>query len=109
MVYDNKVVRVVHFIITLPGPISNREFVSVNTVKVEGNRAICGNKSCNYPIKKDPDTVMAEAHATGFILDKIDANTTLLTHFADVDIKGSVPNFIKNTGGSKRAEALGRI
>lgn len=106
VLYDSKTVRVIHLIVELPGPISNRELVAVNTVRVEGNRAFCGNKSCNYPINKDPDTVLAEAHVAGFILDKIDANTTLATQVSDMDVKGSIPGFIKNKLGSKRADAL---
>lgn len=67
-VLHNKAVRVIHIIIKLPGPISNREVVAVNAVRVEGNRAFVGNKSCNYPIQKDPDTVLAEINLSGFIL-----------------------------------------
>ena len=79
-----------------PGPVSNREIVGVHVSKVEGNKAYCGNRSCTFPVKKYEDTVVADAQATGYILEKIDANTTLVTQISYMDIKGSIPNFIKN-------------
>lgn len=52
-----------------PGPVSDREIVAVNTVRVEGNsKAYIGNRSCKYPFQKHPDTVVANAHVSGFIL-----------------------------------------
>lgn len=101
-VIHSKTVRVIHMIMKMPGPISNREVVAVNTVRIEGNRAFVGNKSCNFPFQKDPDTVLAELHLAGFILEKIDANRTNLINISDVDVKGSIPGFIKNSLASKR-------
>lgn len=34
VIYDNKVIRVIHIIMSPPGPISDREVMAVNTVKV---------------------------------------------------------------------------
>ena len=48
-------VRVIHVLMKMPGPISNRQVVAVNTVKVEGDKAIIGNRSCDYPAKLDKD------------------------------------------------------
>jgi hypothetical protein len=90
-----------------PGPISRRELITVNAVKVEGNKAYCGYRSCNhFTFSKDPDTVLADAHVLGFILEPIDANTTSVIQISDVDINGSVPGFVKNAIAHKRAEVL---
>ncbi len=107
VLYENKDYRVIRLIMEPPGPISKREIVAVNTVKVEGNRAFCGNRSCNYfPYQKDPDSVLADAHVMGFILDRIDANSTLITQIGDMDLKGSIPVFIQNAIASKRANSM---
>ncbi len=86
----------------MPGPVSDREVVAVNTVKIEGNKAYVGNKSCKFPFNKHPDTVIAELHAAGFILEKIEEGKTNITNISDVDIKGSIPGFVQNTLASKR-------
>ena len=106
VVYDNKTIRVIHVIMKMPGPVSDREVVAVNTVRVEGNKAYVGNKSCKFPFNKHPDTVIAELHIAGFILEKIDAGRTNITSISDVDVKGSIPGFIKNSLASKRVESL---
>ena len=107
ILYDKKEYRVIRLILEPPGPISIREIIAVNTVKVDGNRAFCGNRSCNYfPFQKDPDSVLAEAHVMGFILDKIDSNTTLVTQISDMDIKGAIPVFVQNAIASKRANSI---
>lgn len=107
ILYDKKEYKVIRLILEPPGPISIREIIAVNTVKVDGSRAFCGNRSCNYfPFQKDPDSVLAEAHVMGIILDKIDSNTTLVTQISDMDIKGAIPVFVQNAIASKRANSI---
>jgi len=88
------------------GPVSSREMVVVVTFKKEGNKAYVGNRSCNYPYKGDPDSIRAEAIVAGMILEKVTEGQTKLISISNVDIKGSVPNFIRNWLAEKRAESL---
>lgn len=83
--------------------------MAVNTVKIEGNKAYVGNRSCRFTLNKHPDTVIAELHVAGFILEKIDAGRTSVTNISDVDVKGSIPGFIKNAMASKRVENLSKL
>ena len=55
-------------VMNFPRPISNREFLVVNTVEKEGNRTFFGNRSCPYKFKQHEDTVMALVKASGFII-----------------------------------------
>lgn len=76
--------------------------MAVNTTKVLGDKAYCGNRSCNFPIKLDKDCELAEIHAAGFILEKVDEKTKVI-NISDIDVKGSIPGFVKNGMASKRA------
>lgn len=46
--------------------------------------------------------MIAELHVAGFILEKIDSGRTHVTNISDVDVKGSIPGFVKNAMASKR-------
>ena len=92
----------------MPGPVSDRQICVVNTVKVEGNKAYVGNKSCNYNFNKDKDSEVAHIHCGGSILEKMDQRTKI-TSISDVDIGGSIPDFVKNAMASKRAENLAKL
>lgn len=91
------------------GPISSREIVAVFTFKQEGNKTYLGNRSCNYPYKGDPDAIRAEAIVGGFILEKVSEGQTKITTITNVDIKGSIPDFIRNWMVEKRAQSLADV
>ena len=103
---EGKILRVIHSIIAMPGPISNRELVAVNTVRMQGDRGYLGNRSCGYPVKNDPDAVRAEAQAAGFIAEKLDAGRTRVINISDLDVKGSIPGFVKSAMSGKRIEVM---
>lgn len=110
VLYDNKALRVVHMIMRFPGPVSDREIVAVNTVRMEGaNKAYIGNRSCNFKISQRPDTVMGNAHVSGFILERLDGNHTKITSISDIDPNGWIPAFIKNAVASKRVQFLATL
>lgn len=102
VLYDNKMVRVVHMVMRFPGPVSDREVLAVNTAKVEGDKAYMGNRSCRFPCKLNPDTVLADVHASGFILERVGMDRTKVTSISDIDPKGMIPGFINNAVASKR-------
>ena len=106
ILYDNKTIRVVHVIMKLPGPISNREVVAVNTTRVEGNKAYCGNRSCIYPCKNDSSAVRAQLYIGGNIIESAEGGKTKVTSISDIDIKGSIPDFVKKAMSGKRVENL---
>lgn len=109
VLYQTPAWRVLHIKMQGGGPISPSELVVVNTIQSDGQKAYIGNRSCNFPVKEDPDLVRAEVHVTANILEKIGEKQTKLTSIADIDIKGMVPNFVKGTIGSKRAASLANI
>ena len=90
----------------LPGPVSNREMVVVNTFKNEGDKIYVGNRSCSYPVQVNKNAVLANLLVGGFILDKTEGNKTIVTNISDVDIKGNIPDFVMNAMSKKRIEML---
>ncbi len=65
-----------------------------------------GVKACNYPVQPDPNFVMAHMNIGGWIFEKIDSNSTKLTSFADLDLRGNIPDFVKNLVSEKRIQGL---
>ena len=104
VVWNKNDVRVIHGVMKMPGPVSNRELVAVNTFKVEGDKTYVGNRSLkNFPVQAEKDTERAHLHVGGFIFEKVDAGKTKVTNISDMDPKGSIPGFVKNALASKRA------
>ena len=104
--YSKGNIKVLHAVVKMPGPVSNRQMVVVNTFHQEGDKVIIGNRSCNYPVQLDKDAELAQAYVAGFIFEKVDAGKTKVTNISDMDPKGSIPGFVKNAIASKRAEIL---
>ena len=42
-------IHVVHGVVKMPGPVSNRQIIAVNTFIEEGNKFYSGDRSCNFP------------------------------------------------------------
>ena len=104
--YDKNGLKVLHVVMQLPGPVSNREMVVVNSYRNEGDKVYVGNRSCKFPVTVDKDAVQAELMVGGFILDKMDETKTMVTNISDVDIKGAIPDFVVNAMSKKRVEML---
>lgn len=68
VVYQTGSLCVVHNKMKAPGPMSDREIVFVYTYHKEGNKVYAGNRSVDYPVKADKDSVRAFAHVGGYIL-----------------------------------------
>ncbi len=51
----------------------------------------------------------AFAHCGGYILERTGESTTKLTNIMDFDPNGSIPDFVKNKMGTKRASALAEL
>ena len=89
--------------------VSDREMVVVFTFHREGDKIYLGNRSCEYPVAVDKDVVRAFTHCAGNILEKIDENTTRITNIGDIDMNGSIPDFVKNKVALMRATALSEL
>ncbi len=48
--------------------VSDRELVAVFTYHKEGNKIYFGNRSCDFKVAPEPDTVRGFAHVGGYIL-----------------------------------------
>lgn len=101
--------RVLHTKVEGFWPISDRDMVFVNTLESEGGKTYLGNKSCQFPVKEDPDSVRMEIIVSGSILEKLDEQRCKLTSISDVDLKGSIPNFVKNSLATKRAASFSKL
>lgn len=90
------------------GPVSSREFVAANTFHQESPQKVyVGNKSLDFPCTiADPDAVRAEIIVGGMLIEAVDAGSTRVTAFNDVDMKGMIPDFIKNQMSKKRASNI---
>ena len=90
------------------GPVSSREIVAVNTFHKESDQKYyVGNRSIDMECKlADPDAVRAHVYVGGFVIEAVDAGNTRITAFNDVDMKGMIPDFIKNQMAKKRASNI---
>lgn len=50
-----------------------------------------------------------EVYVGGYIIEKIDENTTQISYFSDADLKGKIPGMIKNTVSSKQGEIASKV
>ena len=64
--------HVIHGIMKMPGPVSNRQIVAVNTFKQEGDKFFAGDRSCNFPVELDKNAELAKIYVGGFIGEKIE-------------------------------------
>jgi len=90
-------------------PVSNRDFVSVSVRKQVDGVYYIASQSCNFPYAEKNGVVRAHLYVGGYIIRKINENTTSVTYISDTDIKGSVPGMIKNAQSSKQGQIAGRI
>ena len=91
-------------------PVSNRDFVNVSVKKRESEgKMYIGTKSMDYPHPAKEGTVRGEVFIGGYVLEKIDEETTRVTYISDADLKGAIPGMIKNTLSSKQGEIASKI
>lgn len=91
-------------------PVSNRDFVNVAHIfRVSESKVYIGTKVCNFPYPEVKGVVRGEVFIGGYIIQKIDDNTTSITYISDADLKGSIPGLIKNTLSQKQGEIASRI
>lgn len=90
-------------------PVSNRDFVSVSHIFRVDGKVYLGLKTCNYPHPEVKGVVRGEIFIGGYIIEKIDENSTRVTYISDSDLKGSIPNMIKNKISQKQGEVAGNI
>lgn len=76
------------------------------TYQREGNKVYFGNRSCEFPCNSYKGTVRAFAYCGGTILEKTGENTTKMINIMDLDLSGSIPDFVKNKMATMRASAM---
>lgn len=59
-------------------------------------------QDCPYPYPEQKGVVRAKIYIGGYILKKIDENSTDVTYFADSDLAGSIPAMVKNQLSKKQ-------
>ena len=75
----------------------------------EDNKIYMAFKSINYPHPLPNKVVRGEVISGGYIIEKIDDNTTKVTYVSDADVKGSVPSMIKNQVAKRQGAISGNI
>ena len=85
-----------------PWPISNRDFVYIQTFTERHDGIVMYHKSIGGLIPEIDGVVRAEIHFAGFYFKKISDDITELINIGCVDIKGSIPKvLINNSGGGQ--------
>lgn len=108
-VAPNQEFRVIHMEYKGQWPVSNRDFVTLSTRHREGDKYYIATQSCNYPYAEVNGIVRAQLHIGGYILQKINENTTKITYISDSDIKGNIPGMLKNSLSSKQGQVASKI
>jgi len=90
-------------------PVSNRDFVCVSARSQVGDAYYIATQTCNYPYPVKNGVVRAHLHVGGYILRKVNENTTSVTYISDSDVKGNIPGMIKNSQAAKQGQIAGRV
>jgi hypothetical protein len=101
--------KVIYMEMKATWPVSNRDFVLVSARSTEGDVVFMGTKSCSYPHPEVNGVVRADLHVGGYIIEKIDANSTRVTYISDSDAKGNIPAMIKNTVSAKQGGVASKV
>jgi hypothetical protein len=90
-------------------PVDNREFINVSAKEKTESKIYIATCGCplDYPASKG--VVRGEVFVGGYIIEKIDENTTQITYVSDADLKGSIPGMVKNTLSAKQGEIASKI
>lgn len=76
-------------------PVANRDFVSIKISESNDDVCYIASRVCSYPCEEVKGIVRGTMHIGGYILKKIDDNSTLVIYISDVDIAGSIPGMLK--------------
>ena len=90
-------------------PVSNRDFVCVSARSQVEDAYYIATQTCNYPYPEKNGVVRAHLHVGGYILRKVNENTTSVTYISDSDVKGNIPGMIKNSQAAKQGQIAGRV
>ena len=78
-------------------PVANRDFVNVAIGLEETmDKVYIGTKASDYPCPEKKGVVRGEVFIGAYIIERVDEKQTRITYISDVDLKGSIPNFLKN-------------
>lgn len=92
-----------------PWPVSQRDLVNVAVTKKEGEIYYISTLECNYPFPPQKKLVRAKCYIGGYILKKIDENSTLVIYISDVDVAGMLPGMVKNQLSLSQATIASRV
>lgn len=94
---------------TAPWPVSYRDFVFAAKIINRDDGILLVAKSINANVPEQRSVVRAEVVTSGFVLKRVDANTTEMTYLVCVDLKGSLPGFIVKQLGKSQAKNVNKI
>jgi hypothetical protein len=90
-------------------PVEDRDFVNL-TYFLEGEE-ICWIASSvyDYPYPKQEKVTRGICHIGGWILKKVDNESTYCIYISDADLEGSIPHLVKKQQSEKQAELPSRV
>ena len=90
-------------------PVEDRDLVNIAAKEEGADISYIANKFCNFPYPKQDKVTRAKCHIGGFVLKKIDENSTFVIYISEVDLSGSIPQMIQNKLSEKQASLPSRI
>ena len=90
-------------------PIANRDFVVISIREKHENGYYIATKSCKYPKEQKKGVVRADLAIGGYILEKVDENSTRVTYVSFSDVKGNIPGMVKNTYAAKQGGVASKV
>ena len=91
------------------GPFSARDFVMVGYVQEREGKFYMTSSTCDYPFPEVKGKVRASLYVGGFITEKISEEQTKVTYIQDSDLKGSIPQMLKNKISQEQGQLAAMI
>ena len=98
--------RIIYEQTNAPWPVSNRDFVYAQRFIERDDGIIVINKSINGVLPDTNGVVRGEIIFSGYYLKSISNDVTQVTTAGSIDVKGSIPNALKNKSAKKQVGKL---
>ena len=101
--------RIMHEELSLPWPISNRDFVYAEKLLVRDDGILIFKKSIEGVLPEVKNVIRADTIVSGTYLKRISDNVTEYVGVGCVDIKGSIPTIAKSIMAGKQIDRLNTL
>lgn len=93
------------------GPVADRDFVLVDSMMMaeDGSLLVDATSSIDYPHPLPEGVVRGWTFIAGFVVERRDEKTCRVTYLSDADVKGDIPDFVKNQVSKNAGQVAGRV